>query len=159
MECEGLAAATAAAGKAGGRAGSGCRPQCRLSDAGGGRPAGVQTRESRDVQSEAGSAEASGAGGAQGIEQAAFSLLFAFDEVISLGYKENVTVAQVKQNTEMESHEEKLHKMIIQSKINDTKALPAASLRAPNLACRPYSFCHCAPSLNLCVMAANAFNP
>lgn len=25
------------------------------------------------------------------------------------------------QNTEMESHEEKLHKMIIQSKINDTK--------------------------------------
>jgi len=57
----------------------------------------------------------------EGIEQAAFSLLFAFDEVISLGYKENVTVAQVKQNTEMESHEEKLHKMIIQSKINDTK--------------------------------------
>jgi len=30
-------------------------------------------------------------------------------------------VSQVKQNTEMESHEEKLHKMIIQSKINDTK--------------------------------------
>lgn len=29
--------------------------------------------------------------------------------------------AQVKQNTDMESHEEKLHKMIIQSKINDTK--------------------------------------
>lgn len=28
---------------------------------------------------------------------------------------------QVKQNTDMESHEEKLHKMIIQSKINDTK--------------------------------------
>lgn len=42
-------------------------------------------------------------------------------QVISLGYKENVTVAQIKQNTEMESHEEKVHKMIIQSKINDTK--------------------------------------
>ncbi len=55
------------------------------------------------------------------IVSAAFELLFAFDEVISLGYKENVTVGQVKQNTEMESHEEKLHKMIIQSKVQDTK--------------------------------------
>lgn len=49
----------------------------------------------------------------------AFELIFAFDEVISLGHKEEVTVAQVRQNTEMESNEEKLHKMIIQSKIND----------------------------------------
>ena len=102
------------------------------------------------------------------VAEAAFDLLFAFDEVISLGYKDNVTVAQVRsagrrwvkmsrelsaagyevrylachqrrtrvaarrrpsppplqvrQNTEMESHEEKLHKMIIQSKIAETKA-------------------------------------
>jgi hypothetical protein len=72
----------------------------------------------------------------------AFELIFAFDEVrrlkhlqtqqevtrpapqvISLGHKENVTLAQVRTYTEMESHEEKLHKMIIQSKINDTKDL------------------------------------
>jgi len=51
----------------------------------------------------------------------AFELIFAFDEVISLGHKENVTLQQVRTFTEMESHEEKLHKMIIQSKINDTK--------------------------------------
>lgn len=55
------------------------------------------------------------------VSRAAFDLIFAFDEVISHGHKENITVQQVKQNCEMESHEEKLHKMIIQSKINDTK--------------------------------------
>ncbi|KIY98750.1 Coatomer subunit delta-1 [Monoraphidium neglectum] len=57
------------------------------------------------------------------ITAAAFDLIFAFDEVISAGHKENITVQQVKQNCEMESHEEKLHKMIIQSKINETKDL------------------------------------
>jgi hypothetical protein len=57
----------------------------------------------------------------EGISRHAFDLIFAFDEVISLGHKENVTMLQVKTFTEMESHEEKLHKMIIQSKINDTK--------------------------------------
>ncbi|GMH13186.1 hypothetical protein Nepgr_015027 [Nepenthes gracilis] len=57
----------------------------------------------------------------EGICKAAFELIFAFDEVISLGHKENVTVAQVKQYCEMESHEEKLHKLVIQSKINETK--------------------------------------
>ncbi|XP_004497143.1 coatomer subunit delta-like [Cicer arietinum] len=57
----------------------------------------------------------------EGICKYAFDLIFAFDEVISLGHTENVTVAQVKQYCEMESHEEKLHKLVMQSKINETK--------------------------------------
>ncbi|KAG5402811.1 hypothetical protein IGI04_008930 [Brassica rapa subsp. trilocularis] len=57
----------------------------------------------------------------EGIGRANFDLIHAFDEVISLGHKEDVTVAQVKQYCEMESHEEKLHKLVMQSKINDTK--------------------------------------
>ncbi|WOK93577.1 coatomer subunit delta-2 [Canna indica] len=57
----------------------------------------------------------------EGICNMAFELIFAFDEAISLGNKENLTVAQVKQYCEMESHEERLHKMVMQSKINETK--------------------------------------
>lgn len=58
------------------------------------------------------------------VAAASFDLIFGFDEVVTTGgFKENVTSAQVRQNTEMESHEEKLHKMIIQSKINETKDL------------------------------------
>ncbi|GLT62840.1 hypothetical protein SLA2020_354430 [Shorea laevis] len=57
----------------------------------------------------------------EGVCKTAFELIFAFDEVISLGHKENATVAQIKQYCEMESHEEKLHKLVLQNKINETK--------------------------------------
>jgi hypothetical protein len=56
----------------------------------------------------------------EGVCKAAFQLIFAFDEALSLGNKENITVAQVIQNCEMESHGEKLHKLVMQSKIKDT---------------------------------------
>jgi coatomer subunit delta len=58
-----------------------------------------------------------------GICKTAFEIIFAFDEAISLGNKENVTVQQVKQYCEMESHEEKAHKLMMQAKINETKDL------------------------------------
>ncbi|XP_016206558.1 coatomer subunit delta-1-like isoform X1 [Arachis ipaensis] len=46
----------------------------------------------------------------------------AFDLIlISLGHKENVTVAQVKQYCEMESHEEKLHRQMREDKIREAK--------------------------------------
>ncbi len=53
----------------------------------------------------------------------AFELIFAFDEVISLGHKENVVLGQMKQYVEMESPEERLHKLVIESKISDPKDL------------------------------------
>ena len=37
----------------------------------------------------------------------AFELVFAFDEVVAMGHKENVTMRDIQINIEMESHEEK----------------------------------------------------
>jgi len=51
----------------------------------------------------------------------ALDIVFAFDEVISFGHRESVTLSQVKSYTEMDSHEEKLHQMIEQSKINEAR--------------------------------------
>ena len=51
-----------------------------------------------------------------------FELIFAFDEVITAGgYREPITLAQIRTNMEMDSHEEKLHKMIKQSKMDTAK--------------------------------------
>ena len=58
-----------------------------------------------------------------GVAAAAFDLLFAFDEAVSLGHREAVTPAQVRAACEMESHEERLHKMVIESKVADTRDL------------------------------------
>ncbi len=55
--------------------------------------------------------------------QNAFDLVFAFDEAISFGYREPVTAAQIHQYVDMESHEERLHQMIQQSKENEAKEL------------------------------------
>ena len=59
----------------------------------------------------------------EAVLQNAFDLVFAFDEAISFGYREPVTAAQINQYVEMESHEEKLHQMIQQSKENEAKEL------------------------------------
>jgi len=53
---------------------------------------------------------------------AVFELIFAFDEVLtSGGYKEGLPLSTIKANLEMESHEEKLHLMIKQSKEDAAK--------------------------------------
>jgi len=46
----------------------------------------------------------------------AFELVFAFDEIVAMGHKENVSMRDIQVNIEMESHEEKLANMIRQSK-------------------------------------------
>lgn len=51
-----------------------------------------------------------------------FDVLFACDEVItSGGYKEDITLRQVRTNMEMNSHDERLAQLIRQSKINEAK--------------------------------------
>jgi len=51
-----------------------------------------------------------------------FDLVFAFDEVITTGgHRESITLQQIQVNVSMESHEEKLHKMIEQSKVSSAK--------------------------------------
>jgi len=57
------------------------------------------------------------------ILQHAFELIFAFDEVCSLGYREKVTVQQIKIFTEMDSHQEKIHEMIEKNKEREAKEL------------------------------------
>jgi len=55
------------------------------------------------------------------VQENAFELVFAFDEVLANGYRDNVTLQQIKTSLEMESYEEKVHNMIVQSKQNEAK--------------------------------------
>ena len=46
------------------------------------------------------------------IAEKAFDIIFAFDEVISLGYREKLTLPQIKTFIEMDSHEEKIFEIV-----------------------------------------------
>lgn len=51
------------------------------------------------------------------IREKQFELVFGFDELLTAGgHSENINLQQIRVNMEMESHEEKLHNMILESK-------------------------------------------
>jgi len=58
---------------------------------------------------------------AEDVSTNCFELLFAMDEVCGGGLKESVTLDQIKTFTEMDSHEEKLQKIILESKMNEAR--------------------------------------
>ena len=41
----------------------------------------------------------------------AFQIIFAFDEIVALGYRESVNLAQIRTFVEMDSHEEKVYQV------------------------------------------------
>lgn len=74
---------------------------------------------------------ATGVIGEDKLLEKSMDLIFAFDEVILVGgYRENITLQQVRTNMEMESHEEKLHNMIKLSKMESAKDQAQAAAKA-----------------------------
>ncbi|KAF8167229.1 hypothetical protein B0H34DRAFT_779070 [Crassisporium funariophilum] len=55
------------------------------------------------------------------ISKNAFELLGAFDEIVSMGYREQVNLMQVRSVLEMESHEEKIQEIIARNKEAEAK--------------------------------------
>lgn len=50
-----------------------------------------------------------------------FDLIFAFDEIVALGYRENVNLAQIRTFTEMDSYEEKVYEAIRKSQEKEAR--------------------------------------
>lgn len=51
-----------------------------------------------------------------------FDLIFAFDEIVALGYRESVNLAQIRTFTEMDSHEEKVFRAVRETQEREAKA-------------------------------------
>lgn len=55
------------------------------------------------------------------ISENAFNLIFAFDEIVALGYRESVNLSQIKTFVEMDSHEEKVYLAVRQTQEREAK--------------------------------------
>jgi hypothetical protein len=55
------------------------------------------------------------------VTENAFNLIFAFDEIVALGYRESVNLAQIRTFTEMDSHEERVYEAMRKSQEKDAK--------------------------------------
>merc|ERR1712066_314924 len=51
----------------------------------------------------------------------AFELIFAFDEIVALGYRESVNLAQIRTFTDMDSHEEKVYNAVRETQMREAK--------------------------------------
>ncbi|XP_048839286.1 coatomer subunit delta-like [Brienomyrus brachyistius] len=56
------------------------------------------------------------------ISEHCFDVIFAFDEIVALGYRENVNLAQIRTFTEMDSHEEKVFRAVRETQEREAKA-------------------------------------
>ncbi|XP_076832014.1 archain 1b [Brachyhypopomus gauderio] len=56
------------------------------------------------------------------ISEHCFDLIFAFDEIVALGYRENVNLAQIRTFTEMDSHEEKVFRAVRETQEREANA-------------------------------------
>jgi len=73
------------------------------------------------------------------IVENSFSLIFAFDEIVALGYRENVNLAQIRTFTEMDSHEEKVFRAVREaSHISHNMPFPSCLLPSVKSSCKPF---------------------
>lgn len=67
----------------------------------------------------------------------AYELLSAFDELVTLGYRENLTISQIKTFLEMESHEERIQEIIARVRTTNHGVGTAANARCRTRSLKP----------------------
>ncbi|KAM3176954.1 hypothetical protein ACTXT7_005480 [Hymenolepis weldensis] len=71
---------------------------------------------------------------ASDIIENAFQIIFAFDEIVALGYRESVTLSQIRTFTEMDSHEEKMFNAVRENQMQEARELSKRKARELELA-------------------------